>query len=106
MTRFETTPMAQQLPPEMRNKIIHARMEIGDTVLMASDSPPDRYRPPGGFGLSLSVSSTAEAEQKFNALAENGRIDMPMDKTFFAARFGMLKDRFGIPWMVICEKES
>jgi PhnB protein len=52
------------------------------------------------------VSSTAEDEQKFNSLAENGRIDMPMDKTFFAARFGMLKDRFGIPWMVICEKES
>lgn len=106
MTRFETTPMAQQLPAEMRNKIIHARMQIGDTVLMASDSPPERFRPPGGFGLSLSVNSVQEAEQKFNALAEKGSIEMPMGQTFFAARFGMLKDHFGIPWMVICEKEG
>ena|SRR2546423_4248185 len=106
LTRFESTPMAQQMPSEMRNKIIHARMQIGDTVLMASDAPPERFRPPGGFGLSLSVNSGTEAEQKFNALAENGTIEMPMSQTFFAARFGMLKDRFGIPWMVICEKEG
>jgi PhnB protein len=81
-------------------------MQIGDTVLMASDSPPERFRPPGGFGLSLSVNSVQEAEQKFNALAEKGSIEMPMGQTFFAARFGMLKDHFGIPWMVICEKEG
>src|SRR5438270_9823400 len=104
MSHFAGTPAENHVPPEMRNSIIHARIQIGDTVLMGSDAPPERYRAPGGYALSLACSSPAEAEKAFHGLAENGQIDMPIGKTFFAERFGMLKDRFGVAWMIICEK--
>ena len=105
MMRFEGTPMANQVPAEMRNKIIHARMKIGETVVMASDAPRERASQPKGFALSIGVDKTSEAERIFAALAEGGKVDMPVGKTFFAARFGMLNDRYGVPWMVVCEKE-
>jgi PhnB protein len=106
MSRFEDTPMANDVSAEMRTNIIHARMQIGDTVLMGSDASPDRVSQPKGFALSLQLDKIAEAERIFNALAEKGEVNMPIGKTFFAARFGMLKDRFGVPWMVVCESEN
>ena len=106
MSSFEGTPMANEVPPEMRNKVIHARMEIGDTVLMGSDAPPGRVEQPKGFALSLRLEKTAEAERIFSALAEGADVGMPIGKTFFAARFGMLRDRFGVPWMILCEHED
>ena len=106
MSRFEDFPMAQQMPAEMRGKILHARILIGDTLIMGSDPPPDRFSPQKGFALSLQVKTGAEAERLFHALAENAQIGMPMGKTFFAERFGMLTDRFGVPWMIVCEKEG
>ncbi len=104
MTRYEGTPAANHSPSEMRNKILHARIQIGDTVLMGSDVPPGQVQPQG-FGLSLGVDKVAEADLVFNALAGNGEVSMPMGKTFFAERFGMLRDSFGVSWMVVCEKE-
>ena len=80
------------------------RMDIGDTVLMASDAPPDFFRPAQGFSVCLSVAEIAEAERVFHALAEGGTVKMPIAETFWAVRFGMLVDRFGTPWMVNCEK--
>jgi len=97
------TPAEAQMPPEMRNKILHARLSVGDQVLMGSDCPPGRYDPPKGFSVSLEVKDPAEAERIFNALAENGNVKMPIQKTFWASRFGMAVDRFGTPWMINCE---
>ena len=71
--------------------------------LMGSDAPPGRYEEPKGFSVSLQVKDPADAERIFRALAEKGTVRMPLEKTFWAQRFGMLVDRFGIPWMVNCD---
>ena len=97
------TPAEKQVPPEWRDKVLHTCLEIGNQVLMASDAPPGRFQAPQGFSVSLNVESPAEAERIFRALAENGTVQMPLEKTFWAARFGMVVDRFGTPWMVNCE---
>jgi PhnB protein len=100
------TPAEQQVPSEWRNKILHARLTVSDQVLMASDAPPERYEKPQGFSVSLNIDNAGEAERIFRALSENGKVHMPMQQTFWAARFGMCVDRFGIPWMVNCEKAA
>lgn len=100
------TPAADQVPAEWRSKILHARMTVGDQVLMASDAPPDRYQEPKGFSVSLQMNDPAEAESTFRALAEKGNVQMPIQQTFWAVRFGMLVDRFGIPWMINCERAA
>ena len=100
------SPMANRVPPEWHNKILHAAMTIGDRTLMGSDLPPGEYREPKGFSISLGVKDPAEAERVFHALAENGTVTMPLQKTFWSERFGMFVDRFGIPWMVNCEQAA
>jgi PhnB protein len=84
---------------------MHATLSIGQTKLMASDCPPAQYRKPEGISVALGLNDAAKGEQIFNALAENGQVIMPFQKTFWAAGFGMCVDRFGIPWMVNCEDE-
>ena len=106
MMMHEGTPAADHVPAEWRNKILHARMMIGDQVLMGSDAPPDRYEQPKGFSVSVSVDDPAEADRIFGALAEQGTVRMPIQKTFWAIRFGTLVDRFGIPWMINCEERA
>jgi PhnB protein len=101
---FASSPMADQMPPEARKLIIHASMRIGDTVLMGSDAPGERYHRPQGFSVSLLVDTVAEAERVFAALSAGGEVGMALQETFFAARFGMFTDKFGIPWMINCEK--
>jgi PhnB protein len=103
---FGNSPMADQVSAEWRNKIMHARLIVGDKVLMGSDAPPDRYEAPKGFSVSFSVDDPAEAERVFHALAEKGTVQMPIQETFWAVRFGTLVDRFGIPWMINCEKPN
>lgn len=104
MLTYGSSPMAEQTPPEWREKIMHARLAVGDEVLMGSDSPPgQQYEVIKGISVALNVNDPAEAERVFNALAENGTIQMPIQSTFWAARFGMLTDQFGVPWMVNCE---
>lgn len=100
------TPAEEHTPKEWRNKIIHARMNVGDGVLMGSDAPPDHYQAPQGFSVSLQIKEPAEADRIFTALSENGTVRMPIQKTFWAIRFGMLVDKFGIPWMVNCDQTS
>ncbi|MCB1502090.1 MAG: VOC family protein [Bauldia sp.] len=97
------TPAEPHVPAEWRDKIMHARLAVGDAEIMASDSPPDHQKTPQGFAVSLHVESEAEAERVFKALAEGGTVTMAMAPTFWAKRFGMLTDRFGIPWMVNCD---
>ncbi len=103
MMTHEGTPAAEQVPANWLKKIIHARMTVGDQVLMGSDAPPDRYAPMKGFTVSFTADSPADAERIFKALSEKGAVGMPMQQTFFAVRFGMVVDQFGTPWMVTCE---
>ena len=100
------SPMEQQVPPEWRNRIMHARLIVDDKVLMGSDAMPDRYEPMKGFHVTLGIDDPTEADRVFQALAENGTVQMPIQETFWAHRFGMLVDQFGIPWMVNCEKAA
>jgi PhnB protein len=106
MMPHEGTPAESQVPAEWRKKIIHARLAIGDETLMGSDAPPDRYKPPQGFSVSVQVKTLEDAERIFHALADNGKVTMPLTKTFFSPAFGMLTDQFGIPWMVNCDQAS
>ena len=97
------TPAAAHVPPDWQDKIMHGSLRIGDQVLMAGDVAPERYEEPKGFSLSLQMNDTSQAERVFNELAANGRIVMPLEKTFWADRFGMVVDRFGIPWLINCD---
>ena len=106
MMPHEGTPAAGHVPAEWRKKIIHARMTIGDQLLMASDAPPDRYEPMKGFSVNITVKDPAEADRIFAALSESGTVKMAIQETFWAVRFGMLVDQFGTPWMVNCEKNA
>jgi PhnB protein len=106
MFPHEGTPAANQVRPEWRSKMIHARLVVGDKVLMGSDAPPDRYETMKGFSVSLGIEDPAEAERIFHALAENGTVRMPIQQTFWALRFGMLVDQFTTPWMINCEKAT
>jgi PhnB protein len=102
----EGTPAGEHVPAEWLTKILHARLTIGEQVLMASDAPPGRFEKQAGFSLNLGFTDATEAERIFHALAENGSETMPIAETFWAVRFGMLVDQFGIPWMVNCEKAA
>jgi PhnB protein len=97
-------PDPSNVPPDWRKAILHARMIIGETELMAADVPPERFQPMRSAYLSLSVTSTDEAERIHALLSEGGQIFMPMQETFFAFRFSMLRDKFGTSWMIICER--
>jgi PhnB protein len=104
--RYIGTPLASQVPADWQDKVMHGSLTIGDQVLMAGDVAPEHYEAPKGFSLSLQMKDTSEAERVFNDLAKNGRIVMPLEKTFWAARFGMLVDRFGIPWQINCDESD
>lgn len=97
------TPNAEEVPAEWHDRILHARLAVEDQVLMGSDTPPGHPQEPGGFSVSLSVDEPAEADRLFKALSEKGSVAMPIQETFWAARFGMLVDQFGVPWMVSCD---
>jgi PhnB protein len=101
---YGETPMKEQSPAELHGKIAHIRMSIGDTLLMGSDSPPNRYEPAKGITVMLGIDTPGEAERVFKELSEGGTVTMPIEETFWARRFGMLTDQFGIPWMVNCER--
>jgi PhnB protein len=95
--------MAGQVPADWSDKIMHGSVTIGDQTLMGGDIAPDQYEEPKGFSLSLQIKSAADAERIFHEMAKDGRVVMPLEKTFWAERFGMLVDRFGIPWLINCE---
>ena len=101
--RYAGTSLAHQVPADWQDKVMHGSVTVGDLVLMGGDVAPDRYEAPRGFSLSIQIASATEAERIFNALGEGGSVTMPLEKTFWAERFGMLVDRFGIPWMINCE---
>jgi PhnB protein len=92
------------MPPGSENKVMHAKLRIGQAAVMASDGRCTGKPSFQGFALSLETANEPEADRVFNALADGGQIQMPMAKTFFARRFGMVADRFGVSWMVIVEQ--
>ena len=106
MIRHAGTPAEQHVPAEWRDKIMHAQLVVGDAVLMGSDAPLDRFEEPRGFSVSLTTNDPAEAERLFHALEEGGKVRMPIQQTFWSPRFGMLVDRFGIPWMINCAQAA
>jgi len=101
--RYAGTPLADQVPADWSDKVMHGSLTVGGQMLMGGDVAPDRYEEPKGFSLSLQITSTDDAERIFHALAKDGRVVVPLAQTFWATRFGMVVDRFGIPWLVNCE---
>jgi PhnB protein len=107
MMTFGESPAREHVPADLHNLIMRTRLLVGDQAIMGSDTTPDRPTDDmAGCSISLNVDSIAEAERVFNALKEDGSVQMPLEKTFWAARFGMLNDRFGVAWMVNCEKDE
>ena len=104
MMTHKEAPSAENVSPEMHNKIMHACLELENRLLMGSDCPPEYFETPQGFYVQISVPDPNTAERIFQALAENGTVKMAIAQTFWSARFGMLIDQFGTPWMVNCEQ--
>lgn len=104
MMTHDAQPAPNNVSPDWQKAILYARMNIGETELMGSDVPPERFQPMRSVYLSLGVTSTEEAERLHALLSEGGQIFMPMQETFFAFRFSMLRDKFGTSWMIIHER--
>jgi PhnB protein len=100
LMRFKDSPEPHQpgmVPPGSENKVMHASFRIGDATFMASDCGPATFQ---GFSLAITPKTEAQAEKLFAALSEGGQVKMPLTKTFFSPKFGMLVDRFGVSWMI------
>ena len=104
--RYREGPPEMQVAPEHKDRIMHARLTIDGEVLMASDAYPGNFQKPQGFSIAIALNDATEAERIFKALSENGKVQMPLEETFWALRFGYLIDRFGVPWMINCEKSA
>ena len=100
LMRFKESPDPGMVAPGTEDKVMHASFRIGDTTVLASDGRCQGAPSFQGFALSLTVPNEAEAERLFGALGDGGQVQMPMTKTFFSPRFGMVGDRFGVSWMV------
>ena len=100
MFPYAGSPMA--VPPEWQTKVMHGSITLGGVTVAGADPPPGGYEHPQGFRMFLESDDPAETERMFNALAENGRIEMPLQQTFWSLRFGVLTDQFGIPWTISC----
>src|SRR5271154_6287466 len=95
---YGNSPMAAQAPPGWQEKIVHATLAVGDQVLQGADAFPEHYQKPQGFAISLNIQAAADADRIFSALAANGTVQLALQETFWALRFGMLVDQFGTPW--------
>ena len=101
--KYGGSPMAAQAPPGWDDKIMHGDITIGGTELMGADIAPEQYEAPKGVSLSLNMADQTEADRMFAALADGGRVIMPIGETFWAKRFGVVVDRFGVQWLINCE---
>lgn len=105
MIGYCDTPAKDHMPPDTGARIMHARLVLGDQVLMGCDAHPAMpYDGIKGCDVAVQVETPDEAERLFAALAEGGAVQMPIGETFWAVRFGMVTDKFGVPWMINCEK--
>ena len=101
LMRFKDAPDPSMVTPGSENKVMHASLRIGDSIVMASDGRCQGKPNFQGFSLSVTAANEAEADRLFAALGDGGQVQMPLAKTFFSPRFGMVADRFGVGWMVI-----
>ncbi len=104
LMRFSEMPETEgcgELPAGSENKVMHCQFRVGGSVIMASDCSCTGQSTISGISLSIAVESAAKAQKLFSALAESGKVQMPLDKTFFAESFGVVEDRFGVTWMII-----
>ena len=106
LTTHGEVPDPSRVPPEWRNAVLHARIELGGTVVMGADIPPDRFQPMRSAYLTLMLDSVEETERIYALLADGGQIFMKLEETFFAKRFAMLRDRFGTSWMLLHEAQA
>ncbi|XSG81649.1 MAG: VOC family protein [Methyloligella sp. ZOD6] len=104
LMRFDEAPDQSQIKPESKKKIMHSAFRVSDTEVLASDGYCTGQTDFQGFGLALSAKDVAEAERLFEALGEGGQVQAPLTETFFASRFGMVADKFGVSWMVVTEQ--
>ena len=104
MMRYADQPDPKNVRPGTEKYVLYANMTIGETQLMGSDVPPERFQPMRSVYLSLTLDNSEKAERVFKLLGESGEVFMPMAETFFAHRFGMLRDRFGTSWMILHQK--
>ena len=104
LTTHGEMPGEAKVPPDWKDAVLHARMDLGETVLLGADIPPERFQPMRSAYLTLIVDSSKEADRIYALLKAGGQIFMPMEETFFAHRFAMLRDRFGTSWMLLHEK--
>ncbi|MEA2768224.1 MAG: PhnB protein [Acetobacteraceae bacterium] len=104
LMRFKESPDQSMISPESADKVMHVAMRIGDSMVLASDGRCSGKIEFNGISLALSVANEAEADRTFAALANGGQISMPLTKTFFSPKFGMVADQFGINWMVMVEQ--
>jgi PhnB protein len=101
--RYAGSPMEKDVPADWGDKIMHGSVTILGHTLMGADNPPDKYERPQGFSLALNLADAQEAERIYRALSDGGKVIVPLAKTFWAERFGMVIDRFGAPWAINCE---
>jgi PhnB protein len=106
MLTFGESPLGEKVPPDWHPKVLHATLECGAFTLAGSDAFPDGYVSPRGFSVLLGIDGFAQTTRVFNALADAGRILLPLQRTFWSGGFGMLIDRFGIPWEINCEQPA
>jgi PhnB protein len=104
MVTYANTPMDLEMPPDWRRKISHATFALREIRFYGADALPGQYQKPQGFALQLDLNDPVEAERVFQALAKNGTVRMPLQETFWALRFGVLVDQFGVQWQINCEK--
>ena len=101
LMRYKESPDPAMVSPGHEDKVMHSTFRVGDTTVMASDGHAKGQPTFQGFALSITVPDEAEAERLFNGLLDGGQVQMPLTKTFFSPRFGMVADRFGVSWMVL-----
>jgi PhnB protein len=106
LVRHGEQPNGQNVPSGWENAILTARMNIGETKLMEADIPPDRFQPMRSAYLTLLMDSDQDADRIYALLSDGGQVFMPMEDTFFASRFAMLRDKFGTSWMILHERST
>jgi PhnB protein len=106
MVTYESAPIGVELPSDWRKKISHATFALGEIRFYGADALPRHHQKPQGFALQFDLSDPVEAERIFNALVKGGTVQMPLQETFWALRFGVLVDQFGVQWNINCEKPA
>jgi len=106
MMRHEDSLLAKPMPPDWGNKIVHAMLVLDEDRLIGAEVAPEQYQKPRGFSILLNLSTLAEADRIFTTLADTGTVEVALQETFWALRFGALTDQFGTPWSINCGKQA